>query len=102
MGAGEGGEGFRGTAESAQGQTVIEMIGRRLGSGGDSPGEQGLGLIDGTLLQMNLPEEMKRVGLVGVGAQNAFVEAGGLGQPAGAVMLQGLLKERGCRDHGGR
>ena len=72
-----------------QGQAVVKAIGCYIGPDCDRLSEQCLGLIYGTLLKMNLTEEMEGVRGGDVSAEDVFIEECSLGQPGGAMVLQG-------------
>ena len=90
LGSSESGECFRVQAQPAQGQAVVKAIRCHIGPDCDRLSEPRLGLIGGTLLKMNLTEEMEGVRVGDVSAEDLFIEERGLGQSGGAMVLHGL------------
>jgi hypothetical protein len=94
-GPGESRQGLVRPARPAQGQAVVQMIGRQTRPGGHRPGEIGLGANGVSLQQRGLPEQVEREGLRGVLEQEAFAQPHGLGGPPGTLVFDGLFEERG-------
>ena len=90
LGSNESSESFRVPAKPVQGQAVVKAIRCHIGPDCDRLSEPRLGLIDGTLLKINLAEEMESVWVGDVSAEDVFIEDRGLGQSGGAMVLHCL------------
>ena len=99
LGALESGEGLGRATETAEGEAVIELVGRSGRANGDGPGEKRFGARDGALLEVQLAEAVQRVGVRGLGLQDLFVEQGRFRQSAGTLVRQSLGEKFGGRRH---